>query len=109
MKKSRSLANRLTLKVLRTVLILMIVTLAMTFIAAYRSMRGETIGRYLGMRGVVSEKISLEIKSIEIGARNVADKVVRKMTDEVAAFVGDAPQADDLTMLVIRWKGQKQI
>ena len=30
---------------------------------------------------------------------------VRKMTDEVAAFVGDAPQADDLTMLVIRWKG----
>ena len=34
---------------------------------------------------------------------------VRKMTDEVAAFVGDAPQADDLTMLVIRWKGQKQI
>lgn len=97
MKKPRSFVNRLTLKVLRTVLILMIVTLAVTFIAAYRSMRGETIGRYLGMRGVVSEKISLEIKSIEIGARNVA------------AFVGDAPQADDLTMLVIRWKGQKQI
>jgi len=76
MKKPRSFVNRLTLKVLKTVLILMIVTLAMTFIAAYRSMRGETIGRYLGMRGVVSEKISLEIKSIEIGARNVADKVV---------------------------------
>lgn len=78
MKKSRSFVNRLTLKVLKTVLILMIVTLAMTFIAAYRSMRGETIGRYLGMRGVVSEKISLEIKSIEIGARNVADKVGQK-------------------------------
>lgn len=95
MKKSRSFVNRLTLKVLRTVLILMIVTLAVTFIAAYRSMRGETIGRYLGMRGVVSEKISASF--------------VRKMTDEVAAFIGDAPQADDLTMLVIRWKGQKQI
>ena len=30
---------------------------------------------------------------------------VRRMTDEVAAYVGDAPQADDLTMLVIKWKG----
>ena len=45
MKKTHSFANRLTLKVLRTVLLLMFVTLAMTFIAAYRSMRGETVGR----------------------------------------------------------------
>ena len=86
MKKSRSFVNRLTLKVLRTVLILMIVTLAMTFIAAYSSMRGETIGRYLGMRGVVSEKISLEIKSIEIGARNVADEVVDHMDSPEAVM-----------------------
>lgn len=86
MKKSASFANRLTLKVLRTVLIIMFVTLTMTFIAAYRSMRGETVGRYLGMRGVVSEKISLEIKTIEIGARNVAENVVEHLKSPEAVM-----------------------
>lgn len=86
MKKTHSFANRLTLKVLRTVLLLMFVTLAMTFIAAYRSMRGETVGRYLGMRSVVSEKINLEIKTIEIGARNVAAEVAGHMESPEAVM-----------------------
>ena len=84
MKKPGSFVNRLTLKVLRTVLLLMLVTLSVTFIVAYWALRGETVGRYLGMRGVVKEKISLEIKTIEIGARNVAD--------DVAAHLG-SPEA----------------
>lgn len=86
MKKTHSFANRLTLKVLRTVLLLMFVTLVMTFIAAYRSMRGETVGRYLGMRSVVSEKINLEIKTIEIGARNVVAEVAGHMESPEAVM-----------------------
>ena len=51
-QKYQSFANRLTGKVLVTVLLIMLFTLAMTFIAAYRSMRGEILGRYLSMRNV---------------------------------------------------------
>ena len=64
---SKSFANRLTRKVLVTVLIIMAVTLTMTFIAAYRAMRGETTGRYLGMMNVVSETILAEINGMEKG------------------------------------------
>ena len=64
---SKSFANRLTRKVLVTVLIIMAVTLTMTFIAAYRAMRGETTGRYLSMMNVVSETILAEINGMEKG------------------------------------------
>lgn len=86
MKKPGSFVNRLTLKVLRTVLLLMLVTLSVTFIVAYWALRGETVGRYLGMRGVVKEKISLEIKTIEIGARNVADDVAAHLSSPEAVM-----------------------
>ena len=56
-QKYQSFANRLTKKVLATVLVIMLFTLAMAFIAAYRGMRGEIRGRYLSMMNVVSEKI----------------------------------------------------
>ena len=74
-QKYQSFANRLTGKVLVTVLLIMLFTLAMTFIAAYRSMRGEIRGRYLSMRNVVTEKIHLEVKTIEIETANVSDEV----------------------------------
>lgn len=60
-------ADRLTRKIRVTVLIIMAVTLAISFVAAYRAMRGETIGRYLGMMYVVSEKISMEIRDMKPG------------------------------------------
>ena len=66
-QKPPSFANRLTKKVLVTVLIIMAVTLTMTFIAAYRAMRGETTGRYLGMMNVVSETILVEINGMDEG------------------------------------------
>ena len=55
-QKYQSFANRLTRKVLATVLIIMLFTLTMTFIAAYRGMRGEIRGRYLSLMNVVAEK-----------------------------------------------------
>ena len=73
--KSLSFANRLTWKVLGTVLFIMAFTLAITFFAAFRAMKSETRGRYLGMMNLVSEKINLEIKRMEIGAKNVFDEV----------------------------------
>ena len=65
--KSLSFADRLTRKVRVIVLIIMAVTLAISFIAAYRAMRGETTGRYLGMMYVVSEKIGMEIRNMKRG------------------------------------------
>ena len=74
-QKYQSFANRLTKKVLATVLIIMFITLTMTFIAAYRGMRGEIRGRYLSLMNVVAEKIHLEVKTMEIEAMNVSDEV----------------------------------
>lgn len=71
----QSFASRLTWKVLSPVLIIMYLTLTASFIAAYRGMKGETTGRYLGMLNVVTEKIQKNIQSIEIGAANVFDEV----------------------------------
>ena len=71
----KSFANRLTKKVLATVLVIMLFTLAMAFIAAYRGMRGEIRGRYLSMMNVVSEKIHMEVKTMEIETMNVSDEV----------------------------------
>jgi sigma-B regulation protein RsbU (phosphoserine phosphatase) len=36
------------------------------------------------------------------------DVVIRTVGDEVAAFVGRAPQADDITMLALRYLGQSR-
>ena len=66
-KISVSFADRLTRKIRVTVLVIMAVTLAIAFVAAYRAMRGETIGRYLGMMYVVSEKIDMEIRDMKRG------------------------------------------
>ena len=74
-QRFQSFANRLTRKVLVTVLLIMLFTLTMTFIAAYRGMRGEIRGRYLSMMNVVAEKIHLEVKTMEIEAMNVSDEV----------------------------------
>ena len=74
-QKYQSFANRLTKKVLVTVLLIMLFTLTMTFIAAYRGMRGEIRGRYLSLMNVVAEKIHLEVKTMEIEAMNVSDEV----------------------------------
>jgi sigma-B regulation protein RsbU (phosphoserine phosphatase) len=50
-------------------------TLAVTFLAAFRAMKSETRGRYVGMMNLVSEKINSEIKWMEIGAKNVFDEI----------------------------------
>ena len=78
-QRFQSFANRLTRKVLVTVLLIMLFTLTMTFIAAYRGMRGEIRGRYLSMMNVVAEKIQLEVKTMEIEAMNVSDEVERHL------------------------------
>ena len=74
-QRFQSFANRLTRKVLVTVLLIMLFTLTMTFIAAFRGMRGEIRGRYLSMMNVVAEKIHLEVKTMEIETANVSDEV----------------------------------
>ena len=73
--KSLSFANRLTRKVQRAMLYVMSFTLAVTFLAAFRAMKSETRGRYVGMMNLVSEKINSEIKWMEIGAKNVFDEI----------------------------------
>ena len=73
-------ADRLTHKIRATVLIIMAVTLAFAFIAAYRAIRGETIGRYLGMMYVVSEKIDMEIKNMKEGTN--LSKVLHQIDEE---------------------------
>ena len=69
--KYRFFADRLTKQVLAIALIIMLFTMMMTFIAAYRAIRGEIKGRYLNMMNVVSGKVHMEVKDIEIEAMNV--------------------------------------
>lgn len=83
---SHSFAHRLAWKVIVTVLVVMAITLTMTFIAAYRSMRGEIRGRYLGMMNVVAEKIYTNIQCIEIGAVNALDEVEHHMNSPEAVM-----------------------
>ena len=83
---SQSFAHRLALKVLVTVLIVMAITLTMTFIVAYRSMSGEVRGRYLGIMNVVAEKMYTNIKCIEIGAVNALDEVEHHMASPEAVM-----------------------
>ena len=71
----QSFASRLTKKVLAAVLFIMAVTLTISFILSYRGIRGETIGRYVGMMNMVSEKIQEDIRIMEIGAMNAFDEV----------------------------------
>ena len=85
-QKYQSFANRLTKKVLVTVLLIMLFTLTMTFIAAYRGMRGEIRGRYLSMMNVVAEKIHLEVKTMEIEAMNVSDEVEHHLSSPEAVM-----------------------
>ena len=75
-KISVSFADRLTRKIRVTVLVIMAVTLAIAFVAAYRAMRGETIGRYLGMMYVVSEKIDMEIRDMKRGT-NLSSQLLK--------------------------------
>ena len=82
----QSFANRLTRKVLVTVLLIMLFTLTMTFIAAYRGMRGEIRGRYLSLMNVVAEKIHLEVKTMEIEAMNVSDEVEHHLSSPEAVM-----------------------
>ena len=64
---------------LATALVIMLFTMTISFIAAYRAMRGEIQGRYLNMLNVVSGKVHMEVKDIEMEAMNVFDEVERHL------------------------------
>ena len=53
-------------------------------------------------------RIIREIESLMARSGNQPEAVVRCMTDAVHAFVGDAEQSDDLTMLAIRYQHQHE-
>ena len=84
--KYRFFADRLTKQVLAIALIIMLFTMMMTFIAAYRAIRGEIKGRYLNMMNVVSGKVHMEVKDIEIEAMNVLDEVERHLESPEAVM-----------------------
>ena len=74
-KKYQSFANRLTRNVLLAVLAIMVVTLMISLISAFRAMKAETYGRYLGIMNVVSEKVGRILKTEEMGTMIVCDEV----------------------------------
>ena len=53
-------------------------------------------------------RIIREIESLMARSGNQPEVVVSSMTDAVHAFVGDAEQSDDLTMLAIRYQHQHE-
>ena len=84
--KSSPFADRLTAKVLMTVLLIMGLTLTVSLVTVYTAMKSETRGRYLGMMNVVSQKINMEIQLMEIGSKNVFDEVSRHLDSPEAVI-----------------------
>ena len=50
------------------------------------------------------ERIVSQLEALRAEGKNKPDEIVGSMSDAVHAFVGDAEQSDDLTMLAIEWR-----
>ena len=72
---SQTIANRLTKRVMLTVLATMVVTASIVLSIAFRAIKAGADGRYQTMMNVVSEKLGRILLHEEICARNVFDAV----------------------------------
>ena len=78
---SQTIANRLTKRVMLTVLAAMVVTASIVLSIAFRAIKAGADGRYQTMMNVVSEKLGRILLHEEICARNVFDAVNGNLRD----------------------------
>ena len=75
MKKYKTFAGRLTLRVTLLVFATMIIVALVVLVASFHAIKAETEGRYQGMMDVVNEKLGKILFHEELCARNVFDEV----------------------------------
>jgi sigma-B regulation protein RsbU (phosphoserine phosphatase) len=74
-KRYQSFANRLTRKVMLTVLATMIVIGSIIFGITFKAINAEADGRYEAIMNIVSEKLGKILAKEEIGVRNLSDEL----------------------------------
>lgn len=72
---SKTIADRPTRNVLLTVLAVIIVTVLVSFVICSHSLNTLSHVHYIGLKNVISEKISKTVKGMEMNAMNVFDEV----------------------------------
>jgi len=76
---SKVFVDKRTRNILITVLVVMIITVFVTFMICRHTLTAEAHIRYVGLKNVISEKIAKTIGAIEMSAENVFDEVEKHM------------------------------
>jgi hypothetical protein len=72
--------------IILTVIAMMLVMLALTFLLCRYAMKAETHARYVGIMNVASERVAKSIKGMEMNAMNVFDEVEKHMDSPKAVI-----------------------